>query len=119
MSPINAAIVLKVIDILENDRSISDRLYANAKHAKDEMLQREWKLIESDYPFVSINVGSTLNAQRMVSHLFEKDILISGLCYPNTPEGASLLRINLSASHTEEQIDRLVGSLAEAFKLLD
>jgi glycine C-acetyltransferase len=119
MSPVNAAIVLKVIEILEDDQSTLERLYTNSKRAKEEMLQRDWELIDNDYPFVSINVGSTLNAQKMVEYLFEKNILISGLCYPNTPEGASLLRINLSANHTEEQIDKLVGSLEQAFGILD
>jgi len=119
MSPINAAVVLKVIETLEDDPSISERLHSNTKHAKEEMLQRDWEVIDSDYPFVSINVGSTLNAQKMVEYLFERDILISGLCYPNTPEGASLLRINLSANHTESQINELVGSLEHAFSLLD
>jgi 7-keto-8-aminopelargonate synthetase-like enzyme len=119
MSPMSAAIVLKAIEILEDDQSVLERLYSNSKYAKEEMLQRDWELIDNDYPFVSINVGSTLNAQKMVEYLFERDILISGLCYPNTPEGASLLRINLSASHTKEQIDSLVGSLEQAFGLLD
>jgi glycine C-acetyltransferase len=119
MSPMSAAIVLKAIEILEDDQPVLERLYSNSKYAKEEMLQRDWELIDNDYPFVSINVGSTLNAQKMVEYLFERDILISGLCYPNTPEGASLLRINLSASHTKEQIDSLVGSLEQAFGLLD
>jgi 7-keto-8-aminopelargonate synthetase-like enzyme len=119
MSPINAAVVLKVIETLEDDQSILERLHSNSKRAKEKMLQRNWEVIDSDYPFVSINVGSTLNAQKMVEYLFERNILISGLCYPNTPEGASLLRINLSASHTESQIDELVGSLEQAFSLLD
>jgi glycine C-acetyltransferase len=119
MSPMSAAIVLKAIEILEDDQSVLERLYSNSKYAKEEMLQRDWELIDNDSPFVSINVGSTLNAQKMVEYLFERDILISGLCYPNTPEGASLLRINLSASHTKEQIDSLVGSLEQAFGLLD
>jgi glycine C-acetyltransferase len=82
------------------------------------MIKKAWKPIHNDYPFVSISVGSTLNAQKMVEYLFEQNILVSGLCYPNTPEGASLLRFNITANHTEEQIDRLVDSLDEAFSQL-
>ena len=119
MSPINAAVVLKVIEILEYDLSIVEKLHSNANRTKKEMIKRDWELIDSDYPIVSINVGSTLNAQKMVEYLLERNILISGLCYPNTPEGASLLRINLSANHTQEQIDELVDSLEKAFGLLN
>ena len=118
ISPINAAIVLKVIEILEekqsdldNDESVLGRLYSNSTYIKDEIIDKSWKLKMNDYPFVSINVGSTLNAQRIVEYLFEKNILASALCYPDTPEGASLLRINLSANHTKKQIDQLINSI--------
>jgi glycine C-acetyltransferase len=117
MSPVNAAIVLKVIEILEADQSDLKKLHTISKHAKEVMLQRDWELMDNDYPFISINVGSTLNAQKMVEYLFEQNILVSGLCYPNTPEGASLLRVNLSSNHTEQQIGQLVGSIEEAFRI--
>lgn len=115
ISPINAVIVLKAIEILEEDQSALERLYSNSTYAKTKMIKKAWKPIHNDYPFVSISVGSTLNAQKMVEYLFEKNILVSGLCYPNTPEGASLLRFNISANHTEKQIDTLVDSIEEAF----
>ena len=117
MSPVNAAVVLKAIEILEADQSDLKKLHSISKHAKEVMLQRDWELIDNDYPFISINVGSTLNAQKMVEYLFEQNILVSGLCYPNTPEGASLLRVNLSSNHTEQQIGQLVGSIEEAFRI--
>ena len=118
ISPVNAAIVLKVLEILEENESALESLHSISKNVKEAMLRKDWKLIENDYPFVSINVGSTLNAQKMVESLFEKNILISGLCYPNTPEGASLLRINLSSNHTTAQVDKLVNSLEEAFQII-
>jgi len=119
ISPISAAIVLKVIEILEKDHAVLKKLHSNVEYTKKEMLFRNWRLIENDHPFVSINVGSTLNAQKMVEYMFDRNILVSGMCYPNTPEGTSLLRINLTASHTVEQIDTLINTLEEAFKLVN
>jgi len=110
---------LNVIEILEEDQSAIERLYSNSNYIKKEMLRQKWKLINNDYPFVSINVGSTLNAQKIVDNLFERDVLVSGLCYPNTPEGASLLRINLSANHTKKQIDKLIASIEQAFRCIN
>ena len=82
------------------------------------MLDKGWAIVINDYPAASINVGSTLNAQKMVEYLFEDNILVSAFCYPNTPEGASLLKINLSASHTKEQIDKLINSIDAALTRL-
>lgn len=117
ISPINAAIVLKVIESLEEDKSVLERLNSNSQYMKNEMLQKNWPLETNDYPFVSINVGSTLHAQKIVEYLFEKNILVSALCYPNTPAGASLLRINLSANHTQEQMDKVINSINAALTL--
>lgn len=134
ISPINAAVVLMVIETLEQEQfnpktdagnpdldeeqSALVRLYSNSTYIKNEMMQNNWRAKRNDYPFVSINVGSTLNAQKMVEALFEKKILVSALCYPNTPEDASLLRINISASHTKKQLNKLTKSITEAFTLI-
>jgi 7-keto-8-aminopelargonate synthetase-like enzyme len=134
LSPINSAIVLQVIDILQQgqfnsnsdagnpdldeDQSVLEKLYSNSNYIKSEMLHNNWRVKRNNYPFISINVGSTLNAQKMVEALFEKKILVSALCYPNTPEDASLLRINLSANHTKKQLNKLTKSLTEAFEII-
>ena len=55
----------------------------------------------------------------MVEFLHNNKILVSGLCYPNTPEGESLIRINITASHTREQIRALVEALEEAFDVIE
>ena len=118
ISPINVVVVLKVMDILEEEQSVLEKLHENSAYAKTKIIKKAWKPLHNDFPFISINVGSTLNAQKMVEYLFEKNILVSGLCYPNTPEGASLVRVNISACHTEEQMDQLVDKLEEAFSQL-
>jgi len=119
LSPVNAAIVIKVIETMEADDTVLNRYHANSRYLKDEIRKKDWQLKRNDSPLVSINVGSTLNAQKMVEHLFNNNILASGLCYPNTPEGESLLRFNITASHTREQIRTLVEVLEEAFNVLE
>jgi glycine C-acetyltransferase len=119
LSPVNAAVVMKVIEILEADDSVVNRYHENSKYIKQEIRKKDWKLKRNDSPWVSINVGSTLNAQKMVEFLFHNNILVSGLCYPNTPEGESLLRINITASHTRQQIKTLIEVLEAAFGVLE
>ena len=119
LSPVNAAIVMKVIDTLESDDLVLNRYHANSKYIKDEIRKKDWKLKRNDSPWVSINVGSTLNAQKMVEYLFNNNILVSGLCYPNTKEGESLIRINITASHSREQIKTLITALEAGFAVLE
>ena len=119
ISPVNAAIVIKVIETLEADETVIDRYHSNSKYIKEEIRKKDWKLKRNDSPLVSINVGSTLTAQKMVEYLFNNNILVSGLSYPNTPEGESLLRINVTASHTREQINTLIDVIEAAFGVLE
>jgi len=119
LSPLNAAVIIKVIETLEADDLVVNRYHANSKYLKDEIRKKDWKLKRNDSPWVSINVGSTLNAQKMVEYLFSHNIIASGLCYPNTHEGESLIRINITASHTREQIKTLIGVLEAAFAVLE
>lgn len=119
LCPVNAAVVTKVIEILETDATVLNRYHENSKFIKQEIRKKDWTLKRNDSPWVSINVGSTLNAQKMVDYLFSKHILVTGLCYPNTPEGESLVRINITASHTREQIKTLIDVLEAAFAVLE
>ena len=119
MSPVSAAIVLKVIEIMESGSPAFSRYHANSKYLKDEIRKKDWKLKRNDSPLVSIDVGSTLKAQKMVEYLFKNNILAIGLCYPNTPEGESLIRFNITASHSREQMRKLVTTLEEAFDVLE
>ena len=119
LSPIHAATVLKVLDLLEAGDAPIKRLDAVSERLKEAIRQKDWKLIDSDHPMVSINVGSTLNAQRMVEHLFAHDLIVSGLCYPNTPEGESLIRIVPTVEHSDAQIDALIGAIDQGYRLLE
>jgi glycine C-acetyltransferase len=119
LSPINAAIILKVLDILESGTSPIEKLHASAERVKADMRQRDWKLMDGDHPTISLIVGSTLNAQKMVEHLMGQGLLVSGLCYPNTPEGESVIRICLTVNHTDEQIQHLIRAIEGGFALLN
>ncbi len=118
LSPINASIVLKVIEMLEADDSPARRLRDMASSTREEMNQRNWQVGEGEHPVISVQVGSTLNAQKMVQHVMDQGLLVSGLCYPNTPEGESIIRICLTVNHSDEQIQQLIRAIQGGFALI-
>ncbi|NVJ61099.1 MAG: pyridoxal phosphate-dependent aminotransferase family protein [Gammaproteobacteria bacterium] len=119
ISPINAAVTLKAIEILDRDGGSMGRLHDNAKYLKDNLKLKDLPMVVNEHPMVSIKVGSTLRAQKMVEYLFEHNILASGLCYPNTPEGESLIRVHVTANHTTDQLDTLINGLDEAINFIE
>ncbi|VUD41726.1 2-amino-3-ketobutyrate coenzyme A ligase [Thalassocella blandensis] len=118
LSPVNAAVVLTAIDVLQQDDSLVEALFYNASYLKDALKNKQWQVLETEYPMVSLQIGSTLVVQKLVEALYEKGVLVSGLCYPNTPEGAARIRIHLSAKHSVEQLDNLVSALESVRHLL-
>lgn len=111
LSPVNAAVALHAIEVLEEDTSIVSALFQNASYVKDRLKQSGWNVIETEYPMATVVVGSTLVVQKMVEALFEKGVVVTGLCYPNAPEGAARIRIHLSSRHSTDQLDRLMSAM--------
>lgn len=70
-------------------------------------------LMDSPTPIQPLLVGDAGEALRLSGALLERGIMISAIRPPTVPEGTARLRITLSAAHSEEQIDRLLGSLEE------
>ncbi len=116
LSAVNAASVSKVIDMLQSGGSAVDQLMANAAHAKDGLSQLDIKMIENGHAIICVEVGSAMNAQKMVEFMFSKGLLVSGLCYPNTPEDESIIRMNLTANHSQGQIDEMVSAVDQGLK---
>ena len=65
-------------------------------------------------PSIAIDVGNAMSAQLAVQHMYSSGMLVSGMCYPNAPEGSAYIRMNLSAGHSEDQVDQLVSELETA-----
>ena len=69
-------------------------------------------LMDSSTPIQPLLIGDAQAAARLSAALLEHDILVSPIRPPTVPEGASRLRVTFSASHTGEQVDRLLEALA-------
>lgn len=117
LSPVNAAVAIKAIEILESGQTNIQQLYSNAEYLKKELLFKNWEVVNNGHPFISIRLGSTLKVQKIVQHLFQQNILISGLCFPNVPENSAQLRVYLTVDHTSDQINQLIKVLDEAMSL--
>jgi 8-amino-7-oxononanoate synthase len=73
-----------------------------------------WKLLPSETPIQPLLVGDNQSAMRLAEVLRGAGIWVPAIRPPTVPKGTARLRISLSAAHTLEDIDRLVGALHEA-----
>ena len=87
-------------------RSLTHRFQAG-------LLQIGFEIIEGEHPIVPLMIRDTEKTTALVQYLFEHGILATGLNYPVVPEGDQEIRFQVSASHTEEDIDFVLNVLDE------
>jgi glycine C-acetyltransferase len=71
--------------------------------------------IPGEHPVVPLMIRDTARTRALVKHLFDNDILATGLAYPVVPKGDEEIRTQINADHTEGDIDRTLAVL-EAFR---
>jgi len=87
------------------------RLKDNVTLARKKIGEAGFEVLESPTAICPIIVGDTAKAISMSQRLLELGVFVIGFGFPVVPEGTARLRIQMSAAHTEEHIDRLVGAL--------
>jgi len=101
---------LRIADSAEGQRRLAT-LRGLGQKLRQGLSDRGLETIMGDHPIVPILVRDTERTLAMVTHLFESNILVTGLNYPVVPRGDEEIRLQLSASHTESDIDLLLGTL--------
>jgi 8-amino-7-oxononanoate synthase len=110
MPPASVAAALAAVKLVQEDRSVTQRLWAN--HALLQQLAQEVGLpLQSPSPIFPWVVGDAPTAMAWSEQLLAAGYFVQGIRPPTVPEGTARLRITLSAHHTPEQIQGLVSAL--------
>lgn len=101
------------IDLLDADPSIVDKLRANVEAARKGIAKVGFEVLESPTAICPIIVGETATAIAMSNQLLELGCFAIGFGYPVVPEGEARIRVQISAAHDENHINRLCEALAK------
>lgn len=117
LPPVVVAFADKALDMVESMPELRMRVMANARYFRESMARCGYKLMgNGNHPICPVLVGDAMSAERMARDLREKGILVTSFSYPVVPQGLARIRVQLSAAHTQAQIDRAVGEFARAGK---
>lgn len=116
--PAIAATTLKALDILEASTELTERVQHNASYFRRGMEQVGFKLAGAGHAIVPVMIGDAALSQRMSNRLLELGVYAMGFFYPVVPKDQARIRTQLSAAHTEEQLDRAIAAFAQAGKEL-
>jgi len=118
VSPAIVATSLKVIDMLSTSTELCERLRDNTKYFRDKMSDAGFNIITGVHPIVPIMLGDAVLAQKMAEALLEKGIYVIGFSYPVVPKGQARIRTQVSAGHTQNDLDFAVDKFIEVKKEL-
>ncbi len=103
---------LKVMELLSKTTQLRDKLMNNAKNFRDRVTSAGFQIKAGSHPIVPIMIGDARMATEIARDLLEEGIYVIGFSYPVVPKGQARIRVQLSAAHTEEHIERAVNAFS-------
>ncbi|MDG1171681.1 MAG: glycine C-acetyltransferase [Polaribacter sp.] len=113
LAPAIVGATLKVFDIISKDTTLRDKLEWNTNYFRTGMEKAGFDLVGADAAIVPIMVYDAKLSQVMANKLLEKGIYVTGFFFPVVPKGLARIRVQLSATHTKEQLDTVMTSFIE------
>ena len=110
--PVTVACSAKsAIDTIDANPSLVQKLRENVAYARKGIGEIGFEVLESPTAICPIIVGETSTAIKMSNQLLDMGVFAIGFGYPVVPEGTARIRVQISAAHEHEHIDRLCGAL--------
>ncbi|PJR03739.1 glycine C-acetyltransferase [Avrilella dinanensis] len=119
LSPVIVGASLKVFDILKRDTSLRDKLEWNTQYFKKGMKEAGFDIIDGDSAIVPVMLYDAKLSQVMADKLLEKGIYVIGFFYPVVPKDKARIRVQLSAAHSQEHLDKAIKAFIEVGKELN
>jgi len=109
---------LKVFELLKRDTKLRDQLEWNTNYFKKGMKAAGLDIIDGDSAIVPVMLYDAKLSQVMADKLLEKGIYVIGFFFPVVPKDKARIRVQLSAAHTQEHLDKAIKAFAEVGKEL-
>jgi len=104
---------LAVLDQLEHDDERREKLRANAALFRGRMTDLRFDLLPGDHPIVPVMIGDPVAATSMADALLARGIYVIAFSYPVVPLGKERIRVQLSAAHSTEDVERAAAAFGE------
>ncbi|MFD2892089.1 glycine C-acetyltransferase [Flavobacterium chuncheonense] len=110
---------LKVFELLEKDTSLRDKLEWNTNYFKEGMKKAGLDIIDGDSAIVPVMLYDAKLSQIMAEELLKKGIYVIGFFFPVVPRDKARIRVQLSAAHTKEHLDKAIQAFEEVGRMLN
>ena len=118
LAPAIVGASIKVFELLEKDTTLRDKLEWNTNYFKDGLRKAGIDFINGDSAIVPVMLYDAKLSQIMADELLKKGIYVIGFFFPVVPKDKARIRVQLSAAHTKEHLDKAIQAFSEVAKQL-
>jgi glycine C-acetyltransferase len=118
LAPAIVGASIKVFELLEKDTSLRDKLEWNTNYFKEGMKKAGFDIIDGDSAIVPVMLYDAKLSQTMADELLKQGIYVIGFFFPVVPKDKARIRVQLSAAHTKEHLDRAVEAFIVVGQML-
>ncbi|TYC15534.1 glycine C-acetyltransferase [Bizionia gelidisalsuginis] len=119
LAPAIVGASIKVFDMLANDTSLLEQLKWNTAYLKKGLKDAGFDIIDGDSAIVPVMLYDAKLAQTMANKLLEEGIYVIGFFFPVVPKDKARIRVQLSAAHTKEHLDKALTAFIKVGKTLE
>jgi glycine C-acetyltransferase len=109
---------IAVLDMLTEKTTLRDKLEANTKYFREKMTEAGFDIRPGDHPIVPIMLYDAVLAQNFAARLLDEGIYVIGFFFPVVPKGQARIRVQLSAAHEMEHLDKAIKGFIKVGKEL-
>jgi glycine C-acetyltransferase len=118
LAPAIVGASIKVFELLEKDTSLRDQLEWNTNYFKTGMKSAGFDIVEGDSAIVPVMLYDAKLSQTMANELLKEGIYVIGFFFPVVPKDKARIRVQLSAAHTKEHLDKAIQAFTKVGKSL-
>jgi glycine C-acetyltransferase len=119
LAPAIVGATIKVFELLEKDTTLRDQLEWNINYFKAGLRNAGFDIIEGESAIVPVMLYDAKLSQIMADELLKKGIYVIGFFFPVVPKDKARIRVQLSAAHTKEHLDKAIGAFIEVGEALE
>jgi len=119
LAPAIVGASIKVFELLEKDTTLRDKLEWNTNYFKAGMKKAGFDIVEGDSAIVPVMLYDAKLSQTMADELLKKGIYVIGFFFPVVPKDKARIRVQLSAAHTKEHLDKAIKAFIEVGQSLN
>ena len=118
LAPAIVGASIKVFELLEKDTSLRDKLEWNTNYFKEGMKKAGFDIIDGDSAIVPVMLYDAKLSQTMANELLKEGVYVIGFFFPVVPKEKARIRVQLSAAHTKEHLDKAINAFISVGKML-